>query len=194
VGGKEIMNRLKGYVSALRDDSAGDRTEEFVRLLSQYQTLIRGFLFTLLPNRTEADDLFQRTSIVLWRKFDQFQVGSDFGAWACQIAKFEVRNFLRVERRDRLCFSDELLTSLADIRLALDNELELRREALRHCLGKLRRIDRQIIHQCYGPESTTAKDAADRLGRPANTLYKALIRIRRALFECIERTLKASER
>src|SRR3954451_15705966 len=176
------MNRLKGYVPTTGEDSAADRTEEFVRLLSQYQTLIRGFIFTLLPHRTEADDLFQRTSVVLWRKFDQFQIGSDFGAWGCQIAKHEVRNFLRVGRRDRLCFSDELLTSLADTRIALDSELELRREALRHCVAKLRPTDKTIVHKCYGPQSTTTKDAAVELGRPVNTLYKALIRIRRSLF------------
>src|SRR5947208_2883214 len=119
------MNRLQGYMPGRSKEPGVERTEEFVRLLMQHQSLIRGFIFTLLPYRSEADDLFQRTSIVLWRKFDQFQVGSDFGAWACQIAKLEVRNFLRVGKRDRLRFSDDLLMSLADMRLALDSELEL---------------------------------------------------------------------
>jgi RNA polymerase sigma-70 factor (ECF subfamily) len=176
------------------DQSVVERTEEFVQLLTQHQSLIRGFIYTLLPHRAEADDLFQRTSIVLWRKFGQFQIGTDFGAWACQIAKFEVRNFLRVGRRDRLRFSDDLLASLADMRLTLDSELELRREALRHCVTKLRANDKQIVQKCYGSQAVSAKDVAAELGRPANTLYKALNRIRRALFECIERTLRANER
>lgn len=187
------MNRLKDYVPATNGDSPAERTEEFVRLLSQHQPLIRGFILTLLPNRTEADDLFQQTSILLWRKFEHFHEGSNFGAWACQIAKLEVRNFLRVRSRDRHYFSDEMLASLADIRLALDSELELRRDALRQCVDKLRPSDKEIIHKCYGPHATTAKDAAAHLGRPTNTLYKALIRIRRSLFECIERALKVSD-
>ena len=187
------INRLKEYETVTNGDSSARRTEEFVRLLSQYQPLIHGFIFTLLPNRTEADDLFQRTSILLWRKFDQFEAGTDFGAWACQIAKLEVRNFIRVRSRDRHRFSDDMLSSLADIRLALDSELELRREALRQCVAKLRDSDKQIIHHCYGPQATTAKEAAGRLGRPINTLYKALIRIRRVLFECIERTVRTGE-
>src|SRR5829696_2732090 len=130
-----FMNRLQGYRPAESEEPVVERTEEFVRLLTQHQSLVRGFFFTLLPFHSEADDLFQRTSIVLWRKFDQFEIGSDFGAWGCQIAKLEVQNFKRVEKRDRLCFSDELLTSLADMRLALDHELELRREALRDCMA-----------------------------------------------------------
>lgn len=187
------MNRLKDFVPHTDAGSSSDRTEEFVRLFSQCQPLVRGFIYTLLPSRDEADELFQRTSIVLWRKFPQFVAGTNFAAWACQIAKLEVRNFLRVRSRDRHQFSDEMLASLADIRIALDSELELRREALRHCIAKLRPTDKEIIHQCYGPQATTAKDAASRLGRPVNTLYKALIRIRRTLFDCIEHAIKAGD-
>jgi RNA polymerase sigma-70 factor, ECF subfamily len=185
------VNRLTNLM-AISDGEEADRTEEFVRLFSQHESLVRGFLLTLLPNRSEVDDLFQRTSIVLWRKFRDFHPGTDFGAWACQIAKLEVRNYLRVRSRDRLHFSDALLTSLADVRQALSDELDLRREALRHCVAKLRPADQEIIQHCYGPQSTTAKDAAEKLSRPVNTLYKALIRIRSALYECVERALKAS--
>lgn len=181
------VNRL----TELTLDERADRTEVFVRLLSQSEPLIRGFLLTLLPNRAECDDLFQRTCIILWRKFGDFEPGTDFGAWACQIAKLELRNYLRVRRRDKLQFSDSLLTSLADVRQTLSDELEVRREALRHCIAKLRPADQDIVQHCYGPQSTTAKDAAARLSRPVNTLYKALIRIRRALYECVERALKS---
>jgi len=168
-----------------------DRTDEFVRLFSQHEPLIRGFLLTLLPSRGETDDLFQRTSIVLWQKFEHFQSDSNFGAWACQIAKLEVRNYLRIRNRDRHLFSDALLVSLAEVRQSISDDLESRREILRHCITKLRVSDREIIQQCYGPQTTTIKDVAESLGRPVNTLYKALIRIRQALFECVERSLKA---
>jgi RNA polymerase sigma-70 factor, ECF subfamily len=180
------MNRLADYLS----DSSTERTEAFVRLFLEHQSLIRGFLFTLLPNKSEVDDLFQRTSIVLWRKFEQFQPGTDFGSWAYQIAKLEVRNFLRVRSHDRHRFSDETLTALADARLADAEELESRRAALQACVAKLRPTDQKIVRYCYGPQATTAKDAARHLGRPVNTVYKALIRIRRSLFECIEGVLR----
>lgn len=186
------VNRLSQFTSEPGADSA-DRAEAFVRLFSQHESLIRGFLLTLLPSRSECDDLFQRTSIILWRKFDSYQPGTDFGAWACQIAKLEVRNYLRIRSRDKLHFSESLLSSLADVRQTLSDELELRREALRHCVAKLRPADQEIVQHCYGPQSTTAKDAAARLNRPVNTLYKALIRIRRALFECVERAMSSRD-
>src|SRR5262245_7286487 len=101
------VNRLTGLTSEASGEQA-DRTEAYVRLFSQHEALVRGLLMTLIPNRSECDDLFQRTSIVLWRKFGDFQPGTNFGAWACQIAKHEVRNYVRARSRDRLHFSDAL--------------------------------------------------------------------------------------
>ena len=48
----------------------------------------------LLPNEQDAQDVFQRTSLVLWQKFDQFDSDRDFLPWACGVAHYEVRNFL----------------------------------------------------------------------------------------------------
>jgi RNA polymerase sigma-70 factor (ECF subfamily) len=67
--------------------------------------------------------------------------------------------------------------------------LESRRDALRTCLEKLPHTDRQLVRHCYGDSRVTFKRAAHILGRPVNTVYKALNRIRKVLYECIERTL-----
>jgi len=64
-----------------------------------------------------------------------------------------------------------------------------RRDALRRCLDKLPSKDRQVVRSCYSDARTSFKTAADDLGRPANTVYKALNRIRKSLYDCIERTL-----
>ena len=45
------------------------------------------------------------------------------------------------------------------------------------------------MRHCYGDSRVTFKTAARNLGRPVNTVYKALNRIRKVLYECIERTL-----
>ena len=64
-----------------------------------------------------------------------------------------------------------------------------RRDALRRCLEKLADKDRELVRHCYGDSRVTFKTVAQELGRPVNTVYKALNRIRKALYECIERTL-----
>ena len=44
----------------------------------------------LVPNVFDADEVFQDTSITLWKKFDQYRPDLDFRAWACRIAYYKV--------------------------------------------------------------------------------------------------------
>jgi RNA polymerase sigma-70 factor, ECF subfamily len=183
------VNRLSRFAAC---DSNGARETtaaeiaDFERLFSQCDADLQAFVFTLLPHWSDAEDIVQRTRIVLWQKFSQYRPDSSFRAWAMQVARFEVSNFRRTQRNDRHCFDDQLVDSLAEARSSLTEELDRRRAVLDRCLRKLRASDRQIIRHCYGPKSTTTKEAADRLHRPVNTLYKALNRIRRTLMECVQ--------
>lgn len=171
-----------------------DNTETFVGLFAQNQYEIHGFILVLVPNWADADDVMQSTSIVLWRKFSEFQPGTDFVAWACQIARWEISNFRRVKGRSRLLFDDSLLESLGEVRLAMGEQLEAERQFLNDCISQLRGDDNELIRRCYGQTTTTAKQVAVELGRPINTVYKALIRIRRQLLECVQRAVKAKDR
>ncbi len=68
--------------------------------------------------------------------------------------------------------------------------LEERRRALLACLSRLAPADRELIRQRYAP-SETGKSLARKLGRPANSVYQSLSRIRRALLECVKRRMAA---
>jgi RNA polymerase sigma-70 factor, ECF subfamily len=181
------ISQFSAFDSGSTRSSSAEEITEFVSHFTQCEAEIQAFVFMLLPHWSDAEDVVQRTRIILWQKFAQFQPGSSFKAWALQVARFEVGNFRRTQRSDRHCFDDQLVESLADVRTSLVDELDRRRTVLDQCMRKLRPSDRQIIRHCYGPKATTTKDAADRLSRPVNTLYKALNRIRRTLMECVQR-------
>src|SRR5262245_9682792 len=83
--------------------------EEFLKLFAESNHRIYAFIVTLLPGPGAADDVFQRTSVVLWRKFAEFRPGTDFVSWACRIAQLEVMNDRRSRQRDRLQFDERLL-------------------------------------------------------------------------------------
>ena len=55
-------------------------------LMTRHQRQIFSYIYTLVPNRPDAEDLLQETSLVICEKFREFEVGTDFVAWACQIA------------------------------------------------------------------------------------------------------------
>jgi len=158
----------------------------FMRLFSEHHHKIYAFIRSLVLNRTDADEVFQETSVVLWRAFPDFRSDGSFPNWACGVALNQVRKYRRTHQKDPLIFSDELLKILAREKVAADQRAESRRDALAHCMKKLREVDRQLVQRCYsGGESF--KTIAERLAKPANTIYHALSRIRRNLHECIDR-------
>jgi RNA polymerase sigma-70 factor (ECF subfamily) len=165
--------------------------DQFVERFVRSQDRIYAYVATLLPNRADAEEVFQQTSLVLWKKWQQFDPGRDFVAWACGIAHLEVRNFLRKHKdRARVYLSEDVLEEVARARLEAHDVLEARRHALRHCLDQLRRASRDLLERCYAGQDSIKTIAAD-LGQPPNAVYMILKRLRRSLFDCINRTLAA---
>ena len=155
-----------------------DNRAEFSDRLLRHQTQIFGYIYSLVRNLDDADDLFQQTSLALWKKFDQYDPTRSFLPWAFGVARFEVSNFLRSRCRDRLYFSDELNLLLIEAHedLGLDRAEE-RLEALAGCIGKLRQRDQELLRACYG-QSVRIPDVARDRGRSAQSIHNSLKRIR----------------
>lgn len=169
--------------------AADQRRDAFARLLAKHDRWLFAYLVTLLGNPADAEEVFQEVCVVVWRMSDQFELGTDFVKWVCVIAHNQVRKFRRQSRRDAFQLSDETCERLAADAVRRADLFDLRRDALRKCMGKLPAADRQLVQQCYNDSVRDYKSVALAIGRPVNTVYKALNRIRRALHECIDRTL-----
>jgi RNA polymerase sigma-70 factor (ECF subfamily) len=168
------------------DAYKSDPTAEFLELYSHNYPRLRFYLMTLLPFADDAADVLQETSLVLWKKFDTYQTGTNFFAWACKIARLQALKYRERRGRSTLMLSDELLDTLAEEaaedRFAPASSLRY----LRQCLERLPQRDQQLIQKRYEP-GVTVGQLADGIGRTANSLSKSLGRIRRSLLECIER-------
>ena len=163
-------------------------TSEFVRSFTQAQRPLYLFILAQTANPQTAEEILQETNLVIWSKSDQFATGTNFLAWARQIATYEILKSRQRRHRDRLAFSEEFLSAVAKESATRTIEQERRHEALQRCLEKLTGQDRELIKQRYQP-GTSGKELAESLGRPANSVYQSLGRIRRWLLECIQRQL-----
>jgi RNA polymerase sigma-70 factor, ECF subfamily len=164
---------------------------EYADFLQQSQAQLFSYIHSLVRDLDDADDIFQQTSIVLWRQFKNYDRSRKFLPWACGVARLEVANFLRSRSRKRLYFSDELSLLLIDTQDKVEEDtLAERREALNDCVLKLRPRDRELLEECYG-NAAGVGDAASRRGRVPQSVHNSLRRIRRSLFECIHRSLSS---
>lgn len=161
---------------------------EFVREFTQCQRRLFLFVLSQVGNPVEAEEILQETNLVVWRKADQFEAGTNFYAWACRIASYEVLKFRDRRRREKLRFSDEFVAAIAEEADDSAEYDEARRAALASCLGKLREEDRELVQLRYAP-GENGLSVAETLGRPINSVYQSLGRIRKALLDCINRNL-----
>jgi RNA polymerase sigma-70 factor (ECF subfamily) len=166
-----------------------DRQAEFAEYLRRHQSQLFGYIHSLVRDLNDADDLFQQTTVILWKKFDEFDRRRSFIVWGCGVARWEAANFLRARSRQRLYFTDELNLLLIEAQADWTPEdLEDQKGALSGCVAKLRQRDRELLEDCYGTDSGV-RAVADQHGRSAQSVHNSLRRIRRTLFECIRRTL-----
>ncbi len=145
------------------------RDAEFASCLREIQTRLYGYIHSLARDLNDADDLFQQTALILWKKFEEYDRERSFFSWACGIARLEVVNFLRSRARRR------------------------RRDALAKCVAKLRERDQELLLECY-QETGGVNEAAARRGRSSQSIFNSLRRIRRALYVCISRTMSQESR
>jgi RNA polymerase sigma-70 factor (ECF subfamily) len=165
-----------------------NQTAEFVRLYAEHNRRIYGLLRALIPNPADVDEAFQNTCEVLWSKFDRYQHGSDFFAWASTIARFEALRLLRGKGRDSRVFSDDFVDRVADQALETAGEIDLQHRALAECFQSLAPKYQAMIQARYSKEGST-QQIAERFSMSTNAVYKVLRRVHEMLFECIQKRM-----
>src|SRR5215213_6099838 len=171
-----------------------DETENRKRLMAlmtRHQRQIFSYIYVLVPNRADAEDLLQETSLVICEKFHEFREGTDFVAWACQIAYWRVRYSRQKYARSKVVFDQDIVDVVASTASSMAEELDERHEALARCLQQLHPRDRELLIARYEPGGGV-EEAARRSGRTVPTAYKALARLRKLLLDCVS-TVMASE-
>ena len=122
-------------------------------------------------------------------KFDQFKAGSDFVAWACRIALWEIRRVRQKHARSKVIFDQTVLEAVSKTAITMIEEIDSRHDILSSCLDKSPLRDREMILTRYEPDCGV-KEAAARSGRTLQTAYKALARIRKLLMDCVTNQLE----
>lgn len=162
--------------------------KRLMALMTRHQRQIFAYIYTLVPRRHDAEDLLQETSVVICEKFHEFTPGTDFVAWACQIAYWRVRYSRQKFARSKVVFDQTVLDAVSETAGTLAVELDERHEALGRCLQKLPDRDRELVLTRYEP-GCGVEEAARRSGRSIDAAYKALMRIRKLLFDCVSHHL-----
>ncbi|MCA9236208.1 MAG: sigma-70 family RNA polymerase sigma factor [Planctomycetales bacterium] len=170
------------------------REQEFLRLFAAAQRPLHAYIMAWVFDPNVAADLLQETNIVLWQKFDHFQSGTNFLAWAREIARRSILRHRQINSGRMAMLPPEMMETLAcdfSAPAAMDQH-DQRRAALDGCLQKLTGPDRSLVMSRYAP-GASVMEIAGQLNRTVNSVSQSLRRIRRALTECMQRSMRTEE-
>lgn len=151
------------------------KKDQFLSLLLKNNKRLFGFIVACVPSYADAEDILQEVASVLWAKYDVFEEGSNFYAWAKQIAKYKISYYYR-QQKHILRFDEEALANIIDANELLDKSLDVRMSALQGCLKKLHLCDADLIRIRYQQNIPVRKIAQD-TDMSVSLLYKRLAAI-----------------
>ncbi len=154
---------------ARRDEGA------FAILVERHGPMVLAVCRGVLKNADDAEDAFQATFLVLFRKADGLRVGGSLGSWLYRVAyRIALRaNAVAARRRER-SWEEGVMTA----RVAPTGEAEADRELLPMIHQEIDRLPdryRAPIALCY-LEGLSYEEAAHRLGWPLGTVGSRLAR------------------
>jgi RNA polymerase sigma-70 factor (ECF subfamily) len=176
-------------IQLVSDDPLSQR-ERVHSLFLQHSAELRGFILSLLPIHSRADDVLQETFLTVSRKAEDFQPGTNFVAWACSIAKFKVLEDCKRHGHCLQTLAPEVIQALCVVRPDSNPAFEeARLEALKRCVSKLSPQMMRAIELRYS-RAHRASEIAELLGWTTDSVYVVLSRARNALYKCIQAQLE----
>lgn len=169
-----------------------DHTLQVQRLFVQHQQVVLYYVLTIEPNLGEAQDIVQETFLTVTRKAATYQLGTNFPAWACTIARYQALQAQRNRVRAAARLDDDVLEMLYGEEAPPSELLGPRTEALKRCLGKLAPKAADLIRRRYHL-GQMPEDIAPAVGWTPNSVRVALTRARQNLRSCVERSLGGPE-
>ena len=168
----------------------------FSQLVEMHHVAVRCYLARYLHDPIAADDLAQEVFLRAYQGLAGYHGESNLRTWLLGIAKHLAAQHIRSESRRRRHENSPLLAALTAWRVEwlrrdpLEHEDQNRiLELLRACMNRLAPESRQVINEHYF-DGQPLEAIATRQGRKGSAVRMMLLRIRKALGECIRTKLK----
>ncbi len=165
-----------------------DDRERLTRLWLDVEPTVQAYVFAAVRSLHDAEDVMQQVALTVVRRFDEYDEGRPFVAWALWLARSRIMDYYRKQGREKLVFSETLLQKF-EVALALTQQDRCtRQEALERCLDRLPEKSRQLLEMRYQKDASISSMAVA-LNSTAASVRVMLFRIRNLLAESVEAEL-----
>ena len=174
------------------DSETDTNVENYLELLNSNERALSAYVHALVHNRDDAEDILQASRLTMWKKFSDFEPGTNFIAWARKIALHQILNYRRSQSRKTVFSTDPaFIEAIAEEIDRQSDQLSEKSEALKICLKKLPEAQRKMILFRYY-EGCDIAEVASKTGRTEGAAYRLLSRIRKTLNECVSQQISTT--
>jgi RNA polymerase sigma-70 factor (ECF subfamily) len=169
---------------------AGD-TEAFAGLIRLFQESVWRIAAAFLRDRDATENVVQQVFVDAYLHLDQYERGTDFGAWIRTVARNRLRKDLRTSTREdrRLAhFRERLAEKLRAEASSQRDDSDVYMAALRGCRELLPARDAELIRRRYELAHSFEAIAAEQ-GQSPEAVQRMISRIRFRLRDCIQQKL-----
>lgn len=160
-------------------------------LFIKHQPAVRGFILSMIPDFSLADDLVQETFLVVTKKAHTFEMGTSFLAWVRSIARYKVLETLRQHSRRNCFLSEEVLEALVVEQEHLSTNTDICLQHLATCISKLAPQARKAIELRYRRDCRPP-EVARLMGCTMQSANVTLSRARAFLRNCLDQQMRTS--
>jgi RNA polymerase sigma-70 factor (ECF subfamily) len=173
---------------SIKKTESQDSVQDFLLMHASVQHRIYGFIMSFVGNWADTDDIYQETTSVMWKKFEEFTPGTDFLSWSLKIAHFQILSHKKKAIVSKKHFSQTTLENLYEVAISSVNDSGQTIDALRNCMMKLSEQSRNLLSLRY-EDGITIPKVAQRIQRSVHTLYKEYRKIHTLLFRCVRKEM-----
>ena len=166
------------------------------QIIKRYQTKLFSYLYRLIGNREETEDLLQNVFVKVYNNLDRFDRRKKFSSWIYRIAHNEAVNFLKKKGKKKFISLEDITTSKDKLEISTSEKSpadswikkELKKEvemAMEKLPAKYKEvlILRYFLDKSYG-------EMSEILGKPVNTVGTLLNRAKKKLLQVLGRSWK----
>ncbi len=176
-------------------DSSRSLEEEVLAELLEVRGDLNHYIYSSIPNRSDAEDVLQEVCLKIWKSKEHYQTGTNFRAWAFTIARYTILDFRKRHATGRVLFLDaETVRTLADemVKTGADpSSRHVYSDALAACVALLgERLSRML--KLHYKDGFSLADLAKRERVSETSLKQLLYRARIKVRDCVKLKLDAT--
>ena len=167
-------------------------SEEVARQWTESLPAVAAYVRSMTRNFHDAQDILQEVSMVVVRKYADYDQTRPFIAWVIGIARHEVMAYRRQLSVASRALDDAAIERIAEAFVESREQLNPLAEALEDCIKRVSGKARRLLDLRYINDLPYA-EIAKATGASTTSIKVAMHRIRAGLMECVERHPAARE-